>query len=325
MARKILDYDGTVVPVSTAYPYGDIKDNPGGTKVNGKSNSDIQQLMQRMMFRAGITPSSLADNVTNGFQLMQALYRLINEEISGLAETVGAAGFTAVRASGIVTTPTPPTFTVSAGWFFYNNQFVKFLVGGYSNVVPVGSEPYVVLSTTDGLPTATVQVLTSTTPENASQFKMHNMREYADALGLVAIEADITALYALVATLSTQVSSLLNIPAWTNISSFGVGWAVASFQPKYTKDAPGRVQLRGSISNPVSTSPTQDLFTLPAGYRPTQELNFSVMAFNGSGSVTTASPITIKTDGTVRIANPASVPSTTNWQIYFDAISFLTT
>ena len=77
MARKITDYNGTVVAVGGAYPYGDIKDNPSGTIIDRKSNADLQQFFQKLADSAGITLNSLADNSTNGFQLTEALSKVI--------------------------------------------------------------------------------------------------------------------------------------------------------------------------------------------------------------------------------------------------------
>lgn len=77
MARRILDFDGTVVAAGGAYPFGDIKDNPSGTRINRKSNADIQQFFQKLMNSAGITANSLADNDTNGYQLTEALSKVI--------------------------------------------------------------------------------------------------------------------------------------------------------------------------------------------------------------------------------------------------------
>lgn len=77
MARKITDYNGTVVAVGGAYPYGDIKDNPSGTIIDRTSNADLQQFFQKLIAEAGITANSLADNATNGFQLTEALSKVI--------------------------------------------------------------------------------------------------------------------------------------------------------------------------------------------------------------------------------------------------------
>ena len=79
MARRILDFDGTVVAAGGAYPFGDIKDNPSGTRINRKSNADIQQFFQKLMNSAGITANSLADNTTNGYQLTEALSKVIGQ------------------------------------------------------------------------------------------------------------------------------------------------------------------------------------------------------------------------------------------------------
>lgn len=77
MARRILDFDGTVVAAGGAYPFGDIKDNPSGTRINRKSNADIQQFFQKLLNSAGITANSLADNDTNGYQLTEAMSKVI--------------------------------------------------------------------------------------------------------------------------------------------------------------------------------------------------------------------------------------------------------
>jgi hypothetical protein len=70
---KIINFDGTVVAPGGDYPWGNIKNKPDGTKINVKSNADMHQLHQKMMADAGMTPNGLPDNVSNGFQLSDAL------------------------------------------------------------------------------------------------------------------------------------------------------------------------------------------------------------------------------------------------------------
>jgi hypothetical protein len=92
MARKITDYNGTVVAVGGAYPYGDIKDNPSGTIIDRKSNADLQQFFQKLADSAGITLNSLADNSTNGFQLTEALSKVIgNHAAQIVVSLIGGA------------------------------------------------------------------------------------------------------------------------------------------------------------------------------------------------------------------------------------------
>jgi hypothetical protein len=78
MAREISDYNGTVEAPSSDYPYGRIKDNPGGTRVDEKSNGDLHVFAQDLMSRAHVTPNGQPDNTTNGFQLMEAFCIVAN-------------------------------------------------------------------------------------------------------------------------------------------------------------------------------------------------------------------------------------------------------
>lgn len=92
MARKITDYNGTVLPVSVTNPFGNIKDNPSGTIIDSKSNSDLQVFFQKLLNSAGITANSLADNATNGFQLTEALSKVIGNHAAQIV--IGLLGVT---------------------------------------------------------------------------------------------------------------------------------------------------------------------------------------------------------------------------------------
>lgn len=72
MAYRITDLV-RFVAASADYPRGDIKDNPAGTLVNRTMMTDMIQLFSKLMDDAGITPNGLPDNVTNGYQLKDAL------------------------------------------------------------------------------------------------------------------------------------------------------------------------------------------------------------------------------------------------------------
>ena len=150
MAYKIINFDGTVTPISTTYPYGQIKDDPSGTRANVKSNGDIQQFFQRMADNAGIVLNGTPDNADDGFQFVQALNALICNPNNALANVVGASGLTPVLVSGMVFTAGLPN-TVSAGYFYYNGQYVYFQGYQYSNT-PVGQSLYIKISSQDGQP-----------------------------------------------------------------------------------------------------------------------------------------------------------------------------
>lgn len=72
MAYNFSDLTNAVA-ASSDYPNGDIKDNPGGTLVNRAMLTDMLQTLHRAMILAGITPNGDPDNVTNGYQMADAL------------------------------------------------------------------------------------------------------------------------------------------------------------------------------------------------------------------------------------------------------------
>lgn len=71
-----------VDPVSSEYPYGNIKDDDGtgnGTPVDTEVYADIHQTIERIMFYAkglGITPNGQPDNAYNGFQIFEAMAKI---------------------------------------------------------------------------------------------------------------------------------------------------------------------------------------------------------------------------------------------------------
>jgi hypothetical protein len=92
MARSIADFNGTKIPVSATYPFGDIADTPGAnTTVDRASNSDLQQFFQKLMDYVSVVPSGLPDNDDNGYQLHDSLLLTIVNSIDGTFNTVGYA------------------------------------------------------------------------------------------------------------------------------------------------------------------------------------------------------------------------------------------
>lgn len=67
------------------YPYGNIRNNPGnrtGTPVNKLVYADMHQFFERMMAISGITPNGLPDNAYTGFQLFEALLKVLTDKAS---------------------------------------------------------------------------------------------------------------------------------------------------------------------------------------------------------------------------------------------------
>jgi hypothetical protein len=72
------------------FPDGRIKDNDGsgnGTGINERTNGDIHQTISRLMRKYGIVPNGLPDNVTNGYQIVEAIQALASKNDFVLALT----------------------------------------------------------------------------------------------------------------------------------------------------------------------------------------------------------------------------------------------
>lgn len=72
-------------PPDANFEFYNIKDDPGdssGTLINVQTNSDLQQFLRKLVALAGLTPNGLPDNLTNGYQSIDALFTVINQKIA---------------------------------------------------------------------------------------------------------------------------------------------------------------------------------------------------------------------------------------------------
>jgi hypothetical protein len=117
MAFKIVDFPNTTA-VSGSEPYGNIKDDTGsndGTPVDKQVYADKHQFFAWLMDKAGVTPNSLPDNLTNGFQLGEALLILTDRYrcTSTTSVAIGSAYGTVVA------------FTVPDNLDYYTGTWVR--------------------------------------------------------------------------------------------------------------------------------------------------------------------------------------------------------
>ena len=251
MAYGIIDFDGTVTPPDSTYPYGQIKDIPGGTVVNTKSNGDMQQFFQRIAATGGITLNSLPDNADNGFQLAQALGVLVSKGFDAFAETVNAVygANVAVLVSGMGVTSAGPTTTIADGYFYYNGKLVHFnsfiygaIPGGDAVIIQVNLD----LTSTDGF--AQGSGLLAPPVTDATKFVFDDMLPFPNQM----------------------------IAPYTNVTP-GTGWSSAGsgVTPKYTTNGNKQAWLTGIMKN-TSGGPLvgATMFTLP--FAPTQEIYIHV-------------------------------------------------
>ena len=257
MARKITDYDGTITPISGTDPYGNIKNAPSGTHINAKSNADLQVFFQRLMANNGITPNSLPEDAVNGFQMMQALNSAFGQPMSALARVFGSdtGVFIGRITDGMDSTTVLATTTVHPGFFVYNG-FYYFFTGGTYSAITIGNAIYVVLGTTDGLPTATLAQMINTTPDNASQFQLAHITTIA----------------------SLSASSVLALNTFT---AYNTGYGDGSILPAYCKDGMSVVRLIGTIyASSAAGAGVINVNALPAGFRPAHDKVFPCVYYN---------------------------------------------
>jgi hypothetical protein len=321
MAYEVSQYDNGGASTSD-FPYGFIKDNPGdgtGTKANNKSWNDLYQFFMKIMIAAGISPNGQQDSTTNGFQLVQALNKLINQEPAAMAAAFGAATTTPVLASGMVTTGST-TLTTTPGWFWYWGQFVYFPGQSYSSSWNV----HVAIALVDGLPTATF-TNGGPSPDNA-HFGLSSMVSWATAmntvLGLTTIAGEISTLNTQVATINSEITTLqtdVALSGWTN-ATLASGWTDVGSPVRSMVTGMGQVFLEGAAlwSSGVSGA---TMFTLPTGQRPSRTLSVTQSVYNIGSAQISAVSLTINTDGTV-VWSAAGLTINAGSIWYFDGITF---
>jgi len=76
---KLLENKTNVDAPTTAYPFGELKNDTGtndGTPVDQELLGDSMQFFEKVFNESGLTANGLPDNETNGFQLYEALRTL---------------------------------------------------------------------------------------------------------------------------------------------------------------------------------------------------------------------------------------------------------
>jgi len=282
MAYPISDFDGIVLAPDSDYPYGQIVDDPNGTRINVKSSGDIWQFFQRFLDKAGMTPNGDPDNETNGFQFVAAVVNQIQREAAAIAETcgAGAGSTTPVHVAGMNVTGSVPV-TIHAGWFYYNGMLVWFPGDTYTP----SSYAQMTITINEGLPTGHV------TPSGTLPVTDGTHFDYSAFINHPLV------------TLNTRVTTLeseIAFGAWANIT-VGSDFVAGAQVPQYRKDGMGRVYLRGFATS--GTTGTNILFgTLPTGARPSQDMEIPCFYNGGASPYASAVQITSATGEITAIA-----------------------
>lgn len=111
----------------------------------------------------------------------------------------------------------------------------------------------------------------------------------------------------------------VNTPVTTNVSSFLNSWT-SYVTPKYSKGANGMVSLRGTFTR--SGAVTGSIMTnLPSGYRPTQNMVFTV--YLDDSGVLKQCAILIDSSGNITM-DASNISGSTTTRVSIDGINFYT-
>lgn len=120
-----------ITPANADYPKGAIKDDTGandGTPVNKLVYDDVHQTHMKILLLAGITANNLPDNVTNGYQYVQALQKLFKNYI-GIAGNSVSTAFTVSDINKLIITggSGSPVNTLPSGATLQDADVITFL------------------------------------------------------------------------------------------------------------------------------------------------------------------------------------------------------
>ncbi len=130
-------------PVSADYPWKDIKDDNGsgnGTPVDRVTYADYHQTFRKLLSLAGITPNGLPDNVTNGYQYVDAILSLAKRSNGVIITSVNLVLTVAnvrkiiylevTAADRTITLPAISTMQDGDSFIIYNNGNYEVLIEG---------------------------------------------------------------------------------------------------------------------------------------------------------------------------------------------------
>lgn len=299
MAIELTDKPNTEAP-SVAYPLGSIRDTAGpinGTPVSRLVYSDFHQFFGRMMQQAGIAYNGTPDNSSNGYQLNDALQKIIDSKsLKYLYESFGdlVVNFTAIAGgfsrwnlaipNGIYemdfVNNIDDTFVTTFGMTISTDigsiSYFKF------NQNPVGTKDFkLILNSTNlggGLPITKKGISTANAEYTIVADRTYFVVRWSDRWELI----DFT-----------------NSAEWQSVTATGTDLGA---QPAFALlDSDGFVRMKGqSIFEDEPAAASKVVGTLPVGLRPTENILFNIICYPSNPTDLVRSGV-IQTNGNIVI------------------------
>lgn len=275
-------------PVTADYPWKDIKDNTGandGTPVDRDHHADYHQTFRKLLALASITPNGLPDNVTNGYQYVDALDVLYKNYIGFIGASADTT-FTAADINKVVLCSGATigvVHTLPLGSTLRDGDCITFVNAGSGTV-------------------SVVENVGNTIFYNPGTMRTNDYIKlvYSSVLGAwVAISSKVTVIGTLTANTNWNVPSTEPVSGTVNTLTYVL--------------RNNRVYLKGWIQN-TNSGATVLCTTLPVGAWPIQGKEFYIGTYaNGYGKRLNIDSVT----GQITISG-----ITANTDVCLDSISF---
>jgi len=199
------------------------------------------------------------------------------------------------------------TYDIQAGIILWNGA-LYLCGGGYIPSLPAGTTVYLTKNTS---------YVTSSIADPVTFTDGVTRNVHQDTTMLVGYNA-----IAPSPTVGFAYSSLVLVSEMPYISVASYGSDVASGTAKYKINRDGLISLSGRVILDASTTYFATLFTLPVGYRPTNDLWLPIFCITSGGSMLIAS-LQIDTGGLVLLTNTSGSGSNLNSMVcYLNGVSF---
>lgn len=275
------------------YPWKNIKDDSGagdGTPLDMISHADYHQTFRKLLDDGGITPNNLPDNVTNGYQYIEALKKKYKRSIGTKTVSVNTALAFSDYNKHVIASGSSAQIQIVL--------IAKASLQEGDNIIVYNNSSY------------PVELLGNSATINGSATIILPLIGDFIELQLDKAGSDWKIVNSKITNHVTNIFTVGVTPAFEN------SWSALQ-TIKFRVNADGLITFQG-IAQRASAS-ANPIFTLPVGYRPDRTVLYPITV-NQSGNI--LDYMTIDTDGTVQVTNTVTGGSL---NVYFENISFYLT